>query len=71
MSQIVINSFITFAAAPPPTDALLLSHLDSYVIEDGLGLYEIEDGTGHYVLEEDSGTPGFILQSIGDKILLS
>jgi hypothetical protein len=53
------------------TDALLLSHLDSYVMEDGQGLYELEDGTGHYTLESDTGTAGYLLQSTGDKILLS
>ena len=35
------------------------------------GLYELEDGTGHYTLESDTGTAGYLLQSTGDKILLS
>jgi len=53
------------------TDSLLLSHLDSYVIEDGFGLYNLEDNSGHYILESDSGSAGNLLQSNGDKLLLS
>ena len=70
MSLNLINPHIKFPPAAA-VDALLLSHLDSYILEDATGLYNLEDNTGHYVLEEDSGTPGFILQSTGDKILLS
>ena len=52
-------------------DEILLSHLDSYIIEDGFGLYNLEDNSGHYILESDSGSAGNLLQSNGDKLLLS
>jgi len=72
MSQVrVIYDINTIHPPVAAADALILSQLDSYAIENGNDLYLIETSPGHYVLESDTGTSGFILQSIGDKILLS
>ena len=66
-----VNSFRAFQAPAGGVDVLLLSHLESYIIEDALGLYNLAVHSGHYILESDSGSLGTLLQSTGDKILLS
>jgi len=58
-------------SAPPTDEFMLLSHLDSYILEDATGLYNLEDNSGHYVLESDTGNLGNILQSNGDKLIIT
>ena len=73
MSQqsIIYNTDTLHPPIGAPTDEfLLLSHLDSYIIEDNTGLYNLEDNSGHYVLESDTGNLGNILQSSGDKLII-
>ena len=66
-----VNAFLLYPAVGGAADELLLSHLESLIIEDALGLYNLEDNSGHYIIESDSGSLGTLLQSNGDKLLLS
>lgn len=69
--QIILYNTDTIHPIDVGGEFLLLSHLDSYILEDGTGLYELEDGTGHYVLESDTGNFGNILQSNGDTLIIT
>jgi len=67
-TQILMNPFLVFGAAPAPATFILRSEAGAslYLLEDGTSNYLLEDGTSKYQLETGGGGGGNILRSPSD-----